>query len=76
VSKQNKVNKTNYVQGGRLTPDDLARERMKQGEQSRAKAPPTRPRFGEAGKKDVIEKVRSSSVQESSRPQTAREEEE
>ena len=27
MSKQNKVNKSNYDQGGRLTPDDAARER-------------------------------------------------
>jgi len=65
MSKQNKVNKSNYDQGGRLTPDDLARERMKQGEQSRAK-----------GKTNVIGKVRSSSAQAPTRPQTAREEEE
>jgi hypothetical protein len=30
MSKPNKVNKSNYDQGGRLTPDDLARERKKQ----------------------------------------------
>jgi hypothetical protein len=30
MSKQNKVNKSNYVQAGRLTPDDLAREQQKQ----------------------------------------------
>lgn len=29
MSKQNKVNKTNYTQRGRLTPDDLARERAR-----------------------------------------------
>ena len=29
MSKQNKVNKGNYVQEGRLTPDDMAREREK-----------------------------------------------
>ena len=34
MSKQNKVNKTNYVQGGRLTPDDMARERKRQAEVS------------------------------------------
>jgi hypothetical protein len=34
MSKQNKVNKTNYDQGGRLTPDDIARERKKQTEVS------------------------------------------
>ena len=31
MSKQNKVNKSNYDQGGRLTPDEMARERQKQG---------------------------------------------
>ena len=30
MSRQNKVNKGNYVQKGRLTPDDMARERGKQ----------------------------------------------
>lgn len=29
MSRQNKVNKNNYDQAGRLTPDDLARERTK-----------------------------------------------
>lgn len=29
MSKQNKTNKTNYVQAGRLTPDDMAREQKK-----------------------------------------------
>ena len=31
MSKPNKVNKDHYVQRGRLTPDDMARERMRQG---------------------------------------------
>lgn len=30
MSRQNKVNKTNYTQRGRLTPDDMARERKNQ----------------------------------------------
>jgi hypothetical protein len=30
MSRPNKVNKTNYDQGGRLTPDEMARERQKQ----------------------------------------------
>lgn len=30
MSKQNKVNKDHYVQRGRLTPDELARERAKE----------------------------------------------
>ena len=29
MSKPNKVNKTNYDQGGRLTPDEMARERKR-----------------------------------------------
>ena len=37
MSKPNKVNKNNYDQGGRLTPDEMARERMKQGEISHSK---------------------------------------
>ena len=32
VSKQNKANKSNYIQAGRLTPDDMARERKRQAE--------------------------------------------
>ena len=43
MSKQNKVNKSNYDQGGRLTPDEMARERMKQAEvggRTRAQEPP------------------------------------
>jgi hypothetical protein len=31
MSRHNKVNKDRYVQRGRLTPDDMARERMQQG---------------------------------------------
>lgn len=34
MSRQNKVNKDAYTQAGRLTPDDFARERKKQGRQS------------------------------------------
>jgi hypothetical protein len=30
MSKQNKANRNNYSQAGRLTPDDMARERQKQ----------------------------------------------
>ena len=32
MSKNNKVNKDHYVQGGRLAPDEIARERHKQAE--------------------------------------------
>jgi hypothetical protein len=34
MSKPNKANKSNYVQAGRLTPDDMARERKRQAEVS------------------------------------------
>jgi hypothetical protein len=34
MSRNNKVNKSNYVQGGRLTPDEMARERKRQAEVS------------------------------------------
>jgi hypothetical protein len=36
MSKQNKANKTNYLQAGRLAPDEIAGERIKQ-----AKAAPS-----------------------------------
>lgn len=39
MSKHNKVNKSNYVQGGRLTPDEMARELKKQTELS-SRMPP------------------------------------
>jgi hypothetical protein len=32
MSKYNKVNRDNYTQAGRLTPDELAREQVKQRE--------------------------------------------
>jgi len=61
MSKQNKANKTNYVQGGRLTPDDMARERKKQAEiSSHAK-----------GKERVTAKA---SPRGASRPRSEREE--
>lgn len=59
MSKQNKANKNNYSQSGRLTPDEMARERVIQervtgrtgrNEAVRGKTPssggraPTRPR--------------------------------
>ena len=65
MSKHNKVNKDAYVQRGRLTPDELAREQMKQGEVSgRAK-----------GKENVIGKVPSRPAERGpSRPRNEREE--
>lgn len=34
MSKQNKVNKNHYDQAGRLTPDEMGRERMNQAQVS------------------------------------------
>jgi hypothetical protein len=45
MSRKNKVNRDHYVQRGRLTPDELARERVKQRETaspSRAEGKPRR----------------------------------
>jgi hypothetical protein len=39
MSKPNKANRNNYMQAGRLTPDDMARERMKQHKPLAAPAP-------------------------------------
>jgi hypothetical protein len=39
MSKHNKANKNNYIQGGRLAQDDMARERVNQAQVSaRAKS--------------------------------------
>jgi hypothetical protein len=48
MSRANKVNPDHYKQAGRLTPDEAARERMKQKDVSprrsgRANEPPSRP---------------------------------
>jgi hypothetical protein len=57
MSKPNKANKNNYMQAGRLAPDDLARERKQQAEisarakgkeQVRASAPYPRRKTEEA----------------------------
>jgi hypothetical protein len=62
MSRHNKVNKNNYTQGGRLTPDDMARERMNQGRMTgRAK-----------GKENLTGKVRSSGERGSSRSRSGR----
>jgi hypothetical protein len=65
MSKHNKANKDAYVQGGRLTPDEMAHERMKQAQISgRAKS-----------KENVIGKTPSRpAARGSSRPRTEREE--
>ncbi len=65
MSKANKVNKSNYVQGGRLTPDEMARERMKQAEAAGGARETEQP----AGRKGPIPGER-----ESTRPRSAPEE--
>ena len=62
MSKQNKVNKNNYDQAGRLTPDEIARERMNQGRIA-----------GRAKNDNVTEKSRPGG-RASSRPRSAPEE--
>jgi hypothetical protein len=62
MSRQNKVNRNNYTQRGRLTPDDMARERMNQRRMTaRAK-----------GKENLTAKVRSPGERGSSRSRSAR----
>jgi hypothetical protein len=58
MSKANKANKSNYIQAGRLTADELAREYKKQtdvasGAKSRQRttAKDTEPRVGRGGKR-------------------------
>ena len=64
MSKHNKVNKDHYVQGGRLTPDEMARERMKQSQvSSRAR-----------GRETVIAKQKTTRGPAPSPRRTAREE--
>ncbi len=65
MSKPNKVSKNNYVQRGRLTPDEMAQERKRQGEIS-----------GQARiKEDLIAKIPSRPAgRESTRPRSEREE--
>lgn len=65
MSKHNKANKSNYDQTGRLTPDEMARERMKQSDVSGPAS----------GRERVTGKLRSpSGGRESSHPQSEREE--
>jgi hypothetical protein len=65
VSKHNKANKNNYDQAGRLTPDEIGRERMKQSDV------PGR----SSGRESVTGKMRApSGGRESSRPRSEREE--
>ena len=62
MSRQNKTNKTNYTQRGRLTPDDMARERLNQD------------RITGRAKGNVAEKGRASAGRAPSRPRSVPEE--
>jgi hypothetical protein len=65
MSKPNKVNKSNYDQAGRLTPDEMARERAKQGEAGKASGDKTWP--GKTSSENAA-------LQEPNRPRSAPEE--
>ena len=67
MSKQNKVNKNNYTQAGRLTPDDMARERQKQTEAGAGEK-------GERIRNRAGQEPRTRGEQGSSRPRSAPEE--
>jgi hypothetical protein len=68
MSKPNKANKSNYIQAGRLSPDDMAREQVKQAQISgRAKS-----KENFSGKSQEHDQVSGGS--ESSRPRSAPEE--
>jgi len=69
MSKNNKANKNNYSQAGRLTPDEMARERINQGEQSRLREDASADQAGER----VTGKARPGE-RASSRPRSAPEE--
>lgn len=64
MSKPNKVNKNNYTQQGRLTPDEMARERMNQAGTS------SRP----TGKGNLIGEAHAPGERAPSRPRSAPEE--
>ena len=67
MSRQNKVNKDSYTQRGRLTPDEMARERA-HGDQTRGQ---------ERTKENIIWKTRSApGARGSTRRRTGREESE
>lgn len=62
MSKQNKVNRNNYTQAGRLTPDEMGRELRRPRESATARPPRER----------VTAKARAGG-RASTRPRTARE---
>ena len=57
MSKQNKVNPGTYTQAGRLSPDDAARERMKQADTASTRhlegRPPTQLKATPSGKSEA-----------------------
>lgn len=65
MSRHNKANRNNYMQAGRLSQDDMARERVNQGQMG----------GGAKSKESVTGKVRAGE-QESTRPRSEREESE
>jgi hypothetical protein len=81
MSKQNKANKNNYNQAGRLTPDEMARERMKQaGVSGRPRSDEHVTGFvrpsgaGRARDEDSVSETTRSGEREPSRPRSEREE--
>jgi hypothetical protein len=64
MSKHNKANKSNYIQAGRLTPDEMARERFRQAEVS----------SHSKGKENVIGKIPERGERESTPPESEPEE--
>jgi hypothetical protein len=77
MSKHNKANKNNYVQAGRLTPDEMARERMNQGRMTGRAERNAAEAFRETGRKEnVIGQTPHESAPGPSRPRSPREAEE
>jgi hypothetical protein len=62
MSRQNKVNTNNYTQNGRLTPDEMARERMNR----------QKPRLRQGSAEATARQAPGE--RESTRPRTVREE--
>jgi hypothetical protein len=65
MSRPNKANKNNYTQRGRLTPDEMARERVKQAGTSSSRA---------NDKEILIGKAHAPGERAPSRPRSAPEE--
>ena len=64
MSKPNKVNKDHYTQRGRLTPDELARERARQIHLTSA-----RRRLGERNRQITARRDEQASIPERSEPE-------